>query len=102
MDLKGKSLLVTGGTGSFGKKFVDLILRVAPDIDRLIRLIENVGIVEWGDPGHRQRFLENANFLFQSADTGGLEEYATLEQMFLPDLLPLVTDWIRGVTGLDG
>ena len=36
MDLKGKSLLVTGGTGSFGKKFVDLILRVAPDIDRLI------------------------------------------------------------------
>jgi UDP-N-acetylglucosamine 4,6-dehydratase len=36
MDLKGKSLLVTGGTGSFGQKFVDLILRVAPDIDRLI------------------------------------------------------------------
>jgi UDP-N-acetylglucosamine 4,6-dehydratase/5-epimerase len=36
MDLKGKSLLVTGGTGSFGQKFVDLILKVAPDIDRLI------------------------------------------------------------------
>ena len=36
MDLKGKSLLVTGGTGSFGQKFVDLILAVAPDIDRLI------------------------------------------------------------------
>jgi UDP-N-acetylglucosamine 4,6-dehydratase len=36
MDLKGKSLLVTGGTGSFGQKFVDLILSVAPDLDRLI------------------------------------------------------------------
>ena len=36
MDLKGKSLLVTGGTGSFGQKFVDLILETAPDIDRLI------------------------------------------------------------------
>ena len=36
MDLKGKSLLVTGGTGSFGQKFVDLVLGTAPDIDRLI------------------------------------------------------------------
>jgi UDP-N-acetylglucosamine 4,6-dehydratase/5-epimerase len=36
MDLKGKSLLVTGGTGSFGQKFVDLVLRTSPDIDRLI------------------------------------------------------------------
>ena len=36
MDLKGKSLLVTGGTGSFGQKFVDLVLRLAPDVDRLI------------------------------------------------------------------
>jgi UDP-N-acetylglucosamine 4,6-dehydratase/5-epimerase len=36
MNLKGKSLLVTGGTGSFGQKFVDLVLRLAPDIDRLI------------------------------------------------------------------
>jgi UDP-N-acetylglucosamine 4,6-dehydratase len=36
MDLKGKSLLVTGGTGSFGQKFVDLVLRTSPEIDRLI------------------------------------------------------------------
>jgi UDP-N-acetylglucosamine 4,6-dehydratase len=36
MDLKGKSLLVTGGTGSFGQKFVDLVLRTVPEIDRLI------------------------------------------------------------------
>ena len=36
MDLKGKSVLVTGGTGSFGQKFVDLVLRTAPEIDRLI------------------------------------------------------------------
>ena len=36
MDLKGKSLLVTGGTGSFGQKFVDHVLKAAPDLDRLI------------------------------------------------------------------
>src|SRR5439155_485994 len=37
MDLKGKSLLVTGGTGSFGQKFVDLVLRTAPEIDRGVK-----------------------------------------------------------------
>jgi UDP-N-acetylglucosamine 4,6-dehydratase len=36
MDLKGKSLLVTGGTGSFGQRFVDHVLKAAPDLDRLI------------------------------------------------------------------
>ena len=26
MDLKNKSVLITGGTGSFGKKFVEIVL----------------------------------------------------------------------------
>lgn len=34
--LNGKSILVTGGTGSFGKKFVETILRQYPDIKRLV------------------------------------------------------------------
>jgi len=34
--LKGKSILVTGGTGSFGKKFVETILGKYPEIKRLV------------------------------------------------------------------
>lgn len=34
--LNGKSILITGGTGSFGKKFTDTILNRYPDIKRLV------------------------------------------------------------------
>jgi UDP-N-acetylglucosamine 4,6-dehydratase/5-epimerase len=34
--LSGKSILVTGGTGSFGKKFVETILFKYPEIERLV------------------------------------------------------------------
>src|SRR6476620_2131809 len=36
MNLNGKSLLITGGTGSFGKEFVKTILAKWPDIKRLV------------------------------------------------------------------
>lgn len=36
MILNGKSVLVTGGTGSFGKKFVEVVLKKYPDIRRLV------------------------------------------------------------------
>jgi len=34
--LNNQSVLVTGGTGSFGKKFVEVVLRKYPDIKRLV------------------------------------------------------------------
>lgn len=34
--LNGKSILVTGGTGSFGKKFVETILLQYPEVERLV------------------------------------------------------------------
>ncbi len=34
--LNGKSLLITGGTGSFGKKFAETVLRNYPEIQRVI------------------------------------------------------------------
>jgi FlaA1/EpsC-like NDP-sugar epimerase len=34
--LNSKSVLITGGTGSFGKKFVGTILRDYPDVKRLV------------------------------------------------------------------
>jgi UDP-N-acetylglucosamine 4,6-dehydratase (inverting) len=34
--LNGKSILVTGGTGSFGKKFIETVLQRYPDVKRLV------------------------------------------------------------------
>ena len=34
--LTGKSILITGGTGSFGKAFVETVLRLYPDVRRLV------------------------------------------------------------------
>jgi UDP-N-acetylglucosamine 4,6-dehydratase len=34
--LNGKSVLITGGTGSFGKMFTKLILERYPDVKRLV------------------------------------------------------------------
>ena len=34
--LNDKSVLITGGTGSFGKKFVEIILRDYPDVKRIV------------------------------------------------------------------
>jgi UDP-N-acetylglucosamine 4,6-dehydratase (inverting) len=34
--LNGKSVLITGGTGSFGKKFVEIILKKYPQVKKLI------------------------------------------------------------------
>lgn len=36
MNLSGKAVLVTGGTGSFGKKFIETILIRYPDVKRLV------------------------------------------------------------------
>ncbi|MGI8892263.1 MAG: UDP-N-acetylglucosamine 4,6-dehydratase (inverting) [Bacteroidia bacterium] len=36
LDLNGKSILITGGTGSFGKAFTSLVLKKWPNIKRLV------------------------------------------------------------------
>jgi UDP-N-acetylglucosamine 4,6-dehydratase (inverting) len=36
IDLNGKSLLITGGTGSFGKRFTEVVLKRYPQIKRLV------------------------------------------------------------------
>ncbi len=39
--------------------------------------------------------LEDANHLFQEADTGSFSEYATLPAEFTADLLPTIIDWLE-------
>ena len=34
--LNGKSILITGGTGSFGRKFTETVLREFPRVNRLV------------------------------------------------------------------
>jgi pimeloyl-ACP methyl ester carboxylesterase len=80
--------------GVFGGKDVQVI--AGPESEALEAALDD------RDERSRVEVLADANHLFQSANTGGLEEYATLEQTFLPELLPLVTDWIMRVTGIDG
>ncbi|MGI4875717.1 MAG: UDP-N-acetylglucosamine 4,6-dehydratase (inverting) [Janthinobacterium lividum] len=36
LDLNGKSLLITGGTGSFGKQFVRTVFKLYPQVRRLV------------------------------------------------------------------
>ena len=54
LNLNGKSILITGGTGSFGKMFTKLILDRNPDVKKLVIFQEmNRSIFKW-----RKSFLK--------------------------------------------
>lgn len=77
--------------GLFGGKDVQVV--AGPESEALEAAL--------GDRDGRSRVevLADANHLFQAAVTGSLAEYPTLEQVFMPQLLPLVTDWVGEVVG---
>lgn len=47
-----------------------------------------------GNPDHEERSLPGLNHLFQHAKTGGIDEYATIEETFAPEALGAIGDWI--------
>jgi pimeloyl-ACP methyl ester carboxylesterase len=47
-----------------------------------------------GNKDYEVRSLPGLNHLFQHAGTGGMEEYATIEETFAPEALGAVGDWI--------
>ena len=48
LNLNGKSILITGGTGSFGKMFTKLILERNPDVSDWLYFLEmNKSILIW-------------------------------------------------------
>lgn len=55
MDLRAQSILVTGGTGSFGQKFVEAVLRDHPGVQRLV-IFSRDELKQWQ---MQQRFPES-------------------------------------------
>ena len=55
MDLRAQSILVTGGTGSFGQKFVEAVLRDHPELQRLV-IFSRDELKQWQ---MQQRFPES-------------------------------------------
>jgi pimeloyl-ACP methyl ester carboxylesterase len=51
-------------------------------------------LVEAGNHDFAVVVLPDANHLFQSSDTGSLEEYAVLPPELTPDLMPTVSGWL--------
>ncbi|HEX3527176.1 MAG TPA: alpha/beta hydrolase [Thermoanaerobaculia bacterium] len=48
-----------------------------------------------GNPAADVRILPGLNHLFQHARTGGIDEYATIEETFSPEALAMIGDWIK-------
>lgn len=67
-----------------------LDVQVDPDVNgpRMQAVLES-------DPSSSVVVLEGVNHLFQTAVTGGIEEYGILEEAFDPALLPLILEWLR-------
>ncbi len=68
-------------------------LDVQVDADQNVSALEDV-LEAAGHSDYTIEVFPTANHLFQDAVTGGVEEYAALEQIFIPDLLPTITEWL--------
>jgi fermentation-respiration switch protein FrsA (DUF1100 family) len=51
-----------------------------------------------GNPDVTAEILPGLNHLFQTAKTGRVEEYATIEETFAPSALEKIADWIAART----
>jgi hypothetical protein len=75
------------------------ILALFGELDLQVPPAQNRGPLEkalrdGNHPDYTVRVLPRANHLFITATTGSPTEYATLEKVFVPEFLPLVTEWI--------
>lgn len=61
-----------------------------PEIDKALK--------EAGNKDVTVREMPGLNHLFQTAKTGGPDEYATIEETFSPEALAVMTQWIRAHT----
>lgn len=75
------------------------ILALFGELDLQVPPAQNRGPMEQAlrdgnHPDYTVRVLPQANHLFITATTGSPTEYAALEKVFVPEFLPLITEWI--------
>lgn len=71
-----------------GSKDVQVLTEVnLPEIEK--------AFVVSGNTDYTIRELENLNHLFQTAETGNVNEYKTIEETFSPNALKIIADWIK-------
>ncbi len=75
------------------------VLALFGELDLQVPPAQNRGPLEQAlrdgnHPDYTVRVLPRANHLFITATTGSPTEYATLEKVFVPEFLPLITEWI--------
>ncbi len=56
---------------------------------------ENAAALREASPSSEVRILPGLNHLFQHAETGGIDEYGQIEETIAPEVLEIVTEWIR-------
>lgn len=82
------------------------VLALNGEIDRQVEAGPNLqGIAAAlklaGNTDVQTREMPGLNHLFQHARTGGMEEYASIEETMSPDVLQTVAAWVRKRTGLE-
>lgn len=80
------------------------VLVMNGELDRQVLHDQNVpeierALAEAGNKDVTVRVLPGLNHLFQTAETGGFAEYATIEETFAPAALEALAEWIRSRTG---
>ena len=76
------------------------VLSLIGEKDRQVIAIENSGLIERvleasGNTDYTVKTLPGLNHLFQQADTGLPNEYATIEETFSEQAMEMITNWIK-------
>lgn len=76
------------------------VLAINGDLDLQVSSAQNLPQIEaalraGGNADYRIVELAGVNHLFQTAATGQVEEYATIEETFAPEALQIIGDWIQ-------
>lgn len=67
-------------------------VQVLPDVN--LPEIEKAFLAS-GNTDYTIKELKNLNHLFQTAETGNVNEYKTIEETFSPNALKIIADWIK-------
>jgi dienelactone hydrolase len=80
------------------RHFQGPLLALNGSLDRQVLPVQNLAGIRAATAGHRDvtiTELPGLNHLFQTAQTGGVGEYGTIEETMAPVVLQTVADWIR-------